>query len=336
MTMSSTNPPPQLPLPGPNQRRRDLVLLLGLVGLVLAGLLALAAATGWQDTWAQIGKLELAQIAILLGLSIANYLLRGCRWHIFARRLGIGTTFFQNLRHYLGGFAMIATPGRVGELVRMRWIRRETGWTFEKTAPLVLVDRASDLAGMAIILGVAIILSKNQIFGAVPVSLLALAAAILSTRPRLLVMVADFGYRMVRRWPRQFARIRTAARSLEKFSNPLVMGSATVLCITGWFAEAYGFHLLLFWMGADVSLTTAAAIFVFATIAGGATGAPGGVGGAEAAMVALLTLEGVPIEVSLAATAVIRLTTLWFAIGLGLTIFPFAERLSMKVKNDLE
>jgi hypothetical protein len=34
--------------------------------------------------------------------------------------------------------------------------------------------------------------------------------------------------------------------------------------------------------------------------------------------------------VSIPATAVIRLTTLWFAILIGLAIFPMAERLSNK------
>ena len=75
-------------------------------------------------------------------------------------------------------------------------------------------------------------------------------------------------------------------------------------------------------MGADVGLARAVAIFTFATLAGGLTGAPGGLGGAEAAMIALLTLDGRAAETAIAATAVIRLTTLWFAILLGLAVFP--------------
>jgi uncharacterized membrane protein YbhN (UPF0104 family) len=47
-------------------------------------------------------------------------------------------------------------------------------------------------------------------------------------------------------------------------------------------------------------------------------------------MVALLSFEGIPLEVSIPATAVIRLTTLWFAIVLGLAVFPLAERRSVR------
>ena len=98
------------------------------------------------------------------------------------------------------------------------------------------------------------------------------------------------------------------------------------LGLCGWAAEGLAFHLLLGFMGADIGLARSVAIFTFATLAGGLTGAPGGVGGAEAAMVALLALDGVPLETALPATALIRLTTLWFALAIGLLALPLAER----------
>ncbi|WP_343079786.1 lysylphosphatidylglycerol synthase transmembrane domain-containing protein [Ostreiculturibacter nitratireducens] len=331
--MSGTDPMATRPA---SRRWRDRALLLGLVALVAVGLAGLAAATGWRETLAQLSRLGPLQIAILLALSLVNYLFRALRWHLFARRLGLPTTLARDALHFLGGFAMSVTPGRVGELVRMRWLRRETGWSFERTAPLVLVDRASDLAAMALILGGAVMLSATGIAGAVPVTLLALAAAFVATRPSLLDALATRAHRITGLWPRLFARLRRAAKSLAKFSHPSALAFAAFLGVLGWAAEAYAFHLLLAWMGADIGAAKAAAIFIFATLAGGLTGAPGGVGGAEAAMVALLTLDGVPLDASVAATAVIRLTTLWFAIGIGLALFPIAERHSLKARNALE
>jgi len=152
----------------------------------------------------------------------------------------------------------------------------------------------------------------------------------------LLSGVVTLAYKVFGRWPRFFGRIRSAARSLRQFSNGPTLAITFALGLVGWTAEGYAFHLLLGWMGADIGFWSALGIFVFATLAGGLTGAPGGVGGAEAAMVALLMLEGVPLEVSLPATAIIRVTTLWFAIGIGLVVFPVAERISMKEKHALE
>ncbi|WP_456385906.1 lysylphosphatidylglycerol synthase transmembrane domain-containing protein [Profundibacter sp.] len=335
MSSTSSHNGPQS-TPRHNRRGRDMLFLGGLFGLMLFGLIGLAAATGWDETKAQLAKLAPSHIIILLALSLVNYLLRGLRWHMFARRLGLSTTLPQNLRHFLGGFAMSVTPGRVGELIRMRWLRRETGWAIERTAPLVLMDRASDLTAIAIILGVSVSLTTTGITGALPVTLLAIALAVIATRPTLLASLVTYAYKSIGRMPRLFGRIRMAARSMKQFSGTAVMLPALGFGLVGWLAEGYAFHLLLGWLGADIGLAMAMAIFLFSTLAGGLTGAPGGVGGAEAAMVALLMTQGVPLEVALPATAIIRITTLWFAIGIGLAVFPFAERTSLRIQNALE
>lgn len=337
MAMSTSPYSPRVPSAAtPSRRWRDVALLFGLFLMVIAGLAGLAAATGWEETIEGLKRMTALQMSALLALSLVNYLFRGLRWHLFARRLGLHLGLGGNIRHFLGGFAMSVTPGRVGELVRMRWIRRETGWPFESTAPLVLVDRAADLAAMAILLAISVTQTMSGISGAAPVALLALIAAIVATRPVLLKAVGDTGFRVSgKRFPRIFARVRRAARSLNAFAGPTTMLLAGGLGMIGWLAEGYAFYLLLGWMGADIDLWTAVGIFIFATLAGGLTGAPGGLGGAEAAMVALLALRGVPLEIALPATLIIRVTTLWFAIGIGFAVFPFAERHSKKAEDGL-
>ena len=321
----------------PSRRWRDLALLMVLFLLVAAGLAALASATGWEETKAALARVSAGELGALLALSLVNYVGRSLRWHLYATRLGLKTGLLQNARHFLGGFAMSVTPGRVGELVRMRWIRRETGWAFEKTAPLAIVDRAADLSAMALLLAMALSFSATGVKGGAVVAVLALAAAFVATRPALLKTAGDAIYRLSgRRMPRLFARVRRASRSLEVFSSPSVLLAGGVLGVVGWFAEGYAFYLLLSWMGADIGLWMSVAIFVFATLAGGLTGAPGGLGGAEAAMVALLATQGVPLEIAVPATLIIRVTTLWFAIAIGIAVFPFAEKQSKKAEHALE
>lgn len=320
-----------------SRRWRELALPLGLFALVVVGLAGLAMATGWEETLDAFRVLHSREIAILLALSLVNYVARGIRWHFFARKLGLRTTFQRNLLHFLGGFAMSVTPGRVGELVRTRWLKRETGWSFERTAPLVLVDRAADLAAMAILLALSLAFSTSGLTGGVPVVLLAIAAAIVVTRPSLMRLAGDLGHLLTRRaFPRLFVRIRRAAISLTAFTGAPLLLIAGGLGMLGWIAEAYAFQLLLIWLGTDIGFWKAVGIFLFATLAGGLTGAPGGLGGAEAAMVALLLLDGVPMEIAVPATLVIRFTTLWFALAIGVLVFPAVERSSKKASHALE
>lgn len=312
--------------PSPGLMTRELLLTLGLLAAMVFGLIGLAAATGWEETLASLRALSAWQVLLLLFLSSLNYLLRGLRWHLYARVLRLPVTLTQTIRHYLGGFAMTVTPGRVGELIRLRWITRETGVTVDRAAPIVLVDRAADLAAMGLLIAVSVALSAAGLAGGIPVAGFAIVAAIVVTRETLLTGALNIVWRLIGRFPRLFARIRRAARAIGPFSDWPVVIPALTLGFLGWFAEGLSFYFLLGWMGADTPLWTAVGIFMIATVGGGLTGAPGGLGGAEAAMVALLSLQGVPLEISIPATAVIRLTTLWFAIGIGLIVFPFATR----------
>jgi uncharacterized protein (TIRG00374 family) len=141
---------------------------------------------------------------------------------------------------------------------------------------------------------------------------------------------------MLGKRPRLFVRLRRGADALIPFSDVRLALPALALGLLGWFAEGYAFYLLMGWLGAALPLWSCIGIFVFAMITGGLTGLPGGLGGAEAAMVALLSLQGVPLEISIPATAIIRITTLWFAVLLGLIVFPLAEATATRSQHALE
>jgi len=329
--MSADTPIPNLEKSASRKGSRDRLIVAVLLVALAVGLVGLARSAQWDDILSALARLGWHEIAILLALSLVNYVLRSVRWHLFAHSLGFTTPAALNASHYLGGFAMSVTPGRVGEFVRIRWLARDAGVTLDRAFPVVLGDRASDLASLAILLATALMLATKGIEGAVFITLLALGAAFVAIHPRLLASVVSTIYRVAgRRAPRLFARLRRSALSLEAFAKGGVLLPALLLGMAGWAAEGYAFHLLLTWFGVDIGLWRALAIFIFSTLAGGLTGAPGGLGGAEAAMVALLSLDGTPLGVAVAATAVIRVTTLWFAVAIGLVAFPLAERATFK------
>ena len=316
-------------------QNRAIISTLVMLTLFIAGIMIAGFTAAGENIWHEIKRISIWQMLILLALSLVNYGLRAWRWFIHARALNISLGLGQTILHYVGGFGLTLTPGRLGELVRMRWITKETGVSAEQALPLVLLDRAADLAAMGLLMAGSFAM-MGGFSGGFPVAALCLAAAVVVTRPTLLEFLANGLWRMIGRWPRRFVGIRRAARSLAPFSAPRVYIPSLALGLIGWLAEGYAFYLLLEWMGAPLPLATCAAIFLFSAVTGGLTGAPGGLGGAEVAMVAMLSLQGVPVEIGIPATAIIRVTTLWFAIVLGLITFPIAEAKARRVSNALE
>jgi len=275
-----------------------------LFGVFILGLVGIAAATGWQETLDAFSRLSLMQFSILLGLSLINYLFRAIRWHIYIDAMDIG-------------------------------IWRETDRRPDSTGSLVLVDRAADLTAVGLVLAIAVATSTAGIQGGWTVAIISLVVAWLATRPALFRKAITLGWKAFGVFPRLFAMLRRAATGLAVFSKPSVLIPTTICGMIGWTAEGVAFYILIIWLGGDIALPTALAIFFFAMLSGSATGLPGGVGGAEAALIALLTLFDIPLEIALPATAIIRITTLWFAIAVGMVMFPFAERLSMNRLNEV-
>jgi uncharacterized protein (TIRG00374 family) len=70
-------------------------------------------------------------------------------------------------------------------------------------------------------------------------------------------------------------------------------------------------------MGADIPLAFAVFVYALAMLAGAVSFMPGGLGGAEAVMVGLLVWKGMSNADAVAATVLIRLATLWFAVAIG-------------------
>lgn len=289
-----------------------------------------------MKTWQKLGLIGPWQWAIVLGLALANYFLRAIRWQIYLRTIGLRLGLIRSTIGYIGGFAFTLTPARVGELVRLHWIAEETGRSETRLLPLGLMDRVSDLIATAILLLSALAVTSMGGLGAAVPAAFALGIVYVATHPGFLRRMVELAYRLIRRWPRGFAAMRRSLGDIRVFMRPTVLLPTTLLGVLGWLAEAFALYLILMWLGSPLDFWLVVFIFKTALLGGGATGLPGGVGGIEAIMIGLFTLNAVPIDAALAATAIIRAATLWFAILLGFIAFPMAQFFHKGGRNALE
>ncbi len=85
--------------------------------------------------------------------------------------------------------------------------------------------------------------------------------------------------------------------------------------------------------GTQVTFLNAVFIFCFSLIVGAISMLPGGLGSTEAAIVILLPTLGVDLDVALAVTAIIRVTTFWFAVTIGVLLMPAAMRAAARASG---
>ena len=317
---------PLLPPPRPSRldlRRAELWIVLAVI-VFIGGFVLTAILVGGDQVLANVRKLGLPMVLGMLALSLVNYSLRATRWLIYSRRIGVDVPIRANLLYYFTGFALTTTPSKIGETLRHWLLERGHGYAYSRTLPLWVADRLNDVTA-SLVLILAGLAAFSEYLWQVAIFLAVFAGFMtLIARPRLLLDIIGWTYGRIRRQRRVFAGFRRAVRFSSELFTPRLYVIGVGLAVLGWLAECLAFWWLLREMGAPLSFGQAVFVFSFSLLFGGVSLTPGGLGGFEASMIFLLNELGIALDVAVAATAVIRAVTLWFAVGLGFCCMPFA------------
>lgn len=287
------------------------------VALAALGYLGFSLWAGWQGIWRAISTVGVEGILIALVLSLLNYALRFQRWQTFLAALGHPMPAILSGVIYVTGFALTTTPGKAGELLRAVFLRRH-GIPYAHTMAAFVSERLSDFIAILLLAMLGFAIHPHGSVIILVIGLLAIGLAIgLLTRAHLLspwVQRRTGSKPVSSRFLPQLFEVLVKTRQCH---TPVLLATATALSLLAWAAESYAFYLILTWMGQQVSLLYACSVYALSLLAGAISFLPGGLGGAEAAMVGLLLLSGVPEVEAIAATLIVRLVTLWFAVALG-------------------
>lgn len=304
-------------------------------GLIAVAVVYIAAAIAMistvnTDTLQRAASLPMWLMASLLGLSLVNYALRAGRWLMLSRVLELQVPHLSNALYYFSGYSLTATPGKAGEAIRLWLMKSGHGIAYSRSMPLMLADRALDI--WAIMLLTLASFSGFQAYRWHGVALLVLVVLVSLplVRPKMLEPVLLAAAGVAKRRARLLVLLRRVLRAMDRLSNWKTYGATLVPSVLGWWAEAFALYVILQHFGTEVSVANAVFVFSFSMIVGAISMLPGGLGSTEATMIILLTTLGVELDVALVSTAIIRTTTFWFAVVIGLLLAPSAMTTSRR------
>jgi uncharacterized protein (TIRG00374 family) len=298
-------------------------LVLGLViglGLYAAGAIYL----GVSELWTSLGAFALWRLAPVLALTLGNYLLRYAKWSLYLRTLGIAVPPGRNLIIFLSGLSMVVTPGKIGELLKAYLLKTAEQVPMARTVPVVLAERITDLLALVLLMLAGIATFKvGRVAVAVVGGLVAAFVVVVSSR-RLCLWTIGLVARLPR-LGRLGPKLREFYESTALLFRPLPLLAATVLSVAAWLCECVGFHLVL--GGLAVSVPLLLSVFIYSATTIGGLPTPGGLGLTEGGMTALLRYAaGADKGIAGAATLIIRLCTLWFAVIVGVVALVIFRR----------
>ncbi len=298
--------------------------LLGLIVITLLYVIALAAVDTRNHVFVALPRL-LGVFPMLMALAFVSYAVRYLRWRWLLARSGWQTAFLSGFLAYLAGFAFTATPGKAGELLRIRYYA-PLGVPPTRVIAAFVYERTFDL--IAVLLLATLAIGRSDIFiGCLFFVALFLTAVIVCARhPAWLGRAAA----RLRRWRwRRSARLlyilRSGIAGCCDWANVRDCVMALALGLVAWGLAATAFVVLLLHLDVRLPLLAALALYPLAMLAGAASMLPGGVGSTEVAIVALLAVFDVPLDRAALAAVGIRCASLWFAVLCGLGASGFLE-----------
>jgi uncharacterized protein (TIRG00374 family) len=274
----------------------------------------------WMDSRShlldEIHKLA-AILPILFLLSLVTYVVRYGRWHWLLRNADLKLNPVIGFLAYLTGFAFTATPGKVGELVRMRYLT-PLGASPALVLGAFIFERSFDLISVLLLSAVAISDLKIFLFVLTFVSSLLAALYYLAYRPKILIRASAWlvGINFIRT-ARLVATLKDGLSFAVQWMCIRDMAVALGLGLLAWGITSATFLVMLGYLGIELDFLKGFAIYPLAMLAGAASMIPGGLGSTEASITALLVLHGVTISLGALAAVGIRLATIWFAILIG-------------------
>lgn len=295
---------------------RGFRMLLISISAAVIGYIASSLWSGWDEVISAFKKVGLDGVILILLMSLANYGLRFIRWQGYLSSLGHHIEHSRSLGIYLAGFALTTTPGKAGEALR-GVLLKPLGVPYSHGFAAFFSERLSDLLAIILLTLVGLrIQSDLQIL--VWISALAVITAFfLMSQKRLSKQLLNYTQKNPTRAYQFISKLCQILLNVQCCHKPKQLLSASILSLIAWGAEALAFYWVLSWMGAEVSLQFAVFVYAISMLAGAMSFMPGGLGGAEAVMVALLVWGGMSGPDGVAATVLIRLATLWFAVAIG-------------------
>jgi len=300
-------------------------LIWSLVGALLL-YVVLALWSDWQELAAALRAFPWQWLPLILALTLVNYVLRVFRWHWWLELVGVRISRWDSARIFGVGSLMVMTPGKVGELLKSYMVKNVTGTPISVTAPVIVSERIIDGIAMLLLASIGLVAFPEPRAQLVAVVLLIVFVAgiiVIQIRPLALKMLA-IAHRIpvVHKFSDSLFAVYDSSYTILRPVPLLLALTVGIIC---WGTSGLAFGVVLVGFGAPLDWQTASmGVFIFniSTVIGAIFAMPGGLGGFEGSAVFwTIRLFGMTTATATAAALLIRFSTLWLGVAIGVVSF---------------
>ncbi|WP_269623553.1 lysylphosphatidylglycerol synthase transmembrane domain-containing protein [Prochlorococcus marinus] len=268
-----------------------------------------------------------------LSLPLFTHVVLAFRWHYLLLFLSSRLSFFQSCNIYISGLALMAAPGRTGELIRALWLNKNYHMSKSVGLAATFSERLSDLISALLIMFL-LLSSNKQIF----IFITLLMLIFLFSRPckdifkkiiLTLSQLSIFSFlnnKLVPSYTNMFLNFRNVL-SLRILPLTILFG------IIIWLFESLFVYYLFIKLGVNIDFRESVIIRTGMGLGGALSFLPAGLITSEASALAISLAYGSGRSEAIVVTLIIRLYTLFVPFLIGLIVLNLNKQLSLEIPN---
>ncbi|MFA0132059.1 YbhN family protein [Vibrio splendidus] len=262
--------------------------------------------------------IKLRDVVSILSLFVLSIFIRYVRWHFLMKSQRISHDFVKGFFFYVAGFAYTATPGKVGELSRVIHYR-SVGVSSDIVISNFIIERFFDLVVVLLMASTIFLIFPDLKIIAFSIIIMIGGLFIFSINVRLSKKVCK---KFVRNKKFKVARfsclIYKVLLNINHRMNIKVALSCFVLGGAAWTCTSFILIYACHMFNVNISPIQIFSVYPTAMLSGAVSFIPGGIGATEAVIVFLLNQFDAPIPVASTVALLVRFSTLWLAMFIGI------------------
>jgi len=282
-----------------------------------------------------LNTIQLEYYIIIIPLVILSYTIRGIRYHVILKQLGIKLKILESIMINFSGFSMWLTPGGFGTLIKSHIIKQKTGKSFSTTAPIVAYEKFLELITTITIIG--ILLFFVDIFASKIVFLVGLGISLifisLFSRSLFFNLIKNF-ISKIKFLQKYFPNFEEIKESSSTLISPRNIVKNYLLTLTAQIPYVIAVALIFKSIIPSIDPFWANQVYFTSLLIGALSFIPGGLVITETGLLGLILSSDIGFSAATVTVLILRFVFLWMLTIIGVILLKFVY--GQKFQNNTE
>ena len=282
----------------------------------------------------KILDMKIEFLPYIIVLAPLSWIVLFLRWHLLLKNSDIIIPKKENFKIYMTGFAMSATPGKIGELIKSHMLHSKYDIPKKNTIPIIISEQFYNIIGILIISILGLFYFDFSIYALALTGTLYIIMYFLFSSEKSFQKFMNFvSQRKILK--KYVPSLSDSYLILKRSTTTKISIISSLLSVVFWFIESVIAYLVL--LSFDISsleFLQLAATYTTSIIIGVVSFLPMGIGVVEGSLAGFFSYQGIELSLALTLVIFIRIFTRWYGVIVGFIFMKLIGGFSVNTQTN--